>query len=239
MSLSELCTAIGDQNRGANSKAVAELIQHGFLECVSSADRNHAKAREYRVTFISSGDGKVQSPATHEYRDWRPNCKTRKFGGAEIAPGKADLGAEIAPRVKKFGAEIAPVPTENRGFEEDTRGAKTAPLLYNHSPGQFSGSGKSESLPISPVKPRAADPPFVSSIGVDQDELRAWMRDVLMRKGYGAARELARDADVPDVAISRFRSGRNLPERYRVPLQTALGRSLRYDKWVASREAAE
>ena len=227
ISISELCEAVGDQNRGANSKAVVELIELGFLECTCDADRRQSKAREYRVTFIATGEGKNVRPATNEYADWRPaERKLRQFGGARTAPPEAISGAVTAPTRKLPVAVTAPCSTVTRGFEAHGHGAVTAPLLVNQS---APPSGHPSKSVISPPKlPRAN-----SSIDarVDVQELREWTQATIRTLGYGGARKLALDSDVPEPIISRFRSGRGLPDHHRLRLQLACGRALPYIRW--------
>ena len=227
MSLSEICQAVGDQNRGANARAIVELIELGFLECTSEADHPAAKAREYRITFISTGEGKHSRTATHEYDSWRPGpCKKRKFGGAKTAPPIASSGAETAPVVKVTGAVTTPRSTVSGGFEAPAGGAVTAPLLDNQSVGRSSPSQKSEVVQLNPSRARIA-----INARVDLDELRDWMRATIEVIGYGGARRLAQDARITEPVISRFRAGRSLPDLHRRPLQEACGRVLSYKKW--------
>lgn len=227
LSVSELCGLIGDQNRGANSKAIVELIELGFLECTSDADRSQSRAREYRITFVSTGPVKHLRPATHEYEDWRPaERKFRQFGGARTALQNPLSGAVTAPTRKFPGAVTAPCSTESRGFEAHDHGAVTAPPLSYQS---LPPSGHPSKSVISPPKlPRAN-----SSIDarVDVQELREWTQATIRTLGYGGARKLALDSDVPEPIISRFRSGRGLPDHHRLRLQLACGRALPYIRW--------
>ena len=226
----DICEALGDQNKGANGLAVAELIELGFIECMSDANRHQSKSREYRITFVSTGQGKTSSPATNEYLDWRPAAgKTRKFRGTKNAPPTMVSGAINAPPVKFSGAINAPQSTESRGFEHDPCGANNAPHISNQSTGFFASSSRSEISPPITLKPRAAEPACVPV-----DELREWMKAVITSLRYGGQRSLATDADIPEPALSRFKAGKNLPDHYRLPLQHACGRALPYVKWKAA-----
>lgn len=122
-----MCEAVGDQNRGANSRAIAELIDLGFIECTSAADHAYARAREYRITFINTGEGKNRAPATHEYEQWRLAAKTKKFGGAKTAPTNVQTGAETAPLIgnhlstaDKPSPRLANIPAPARAAEPIT-----------------------------------------------------------------------------------------------------------------------
>lgn len=227
----EIGDFIGDQNHGANSKAVAELIELGFLEEMAGANRAQSKAREYRVTFISTGKAREIAPATHEYADWRP-MKKRKFGGARTATQNPVSGAVTATTVKVCGAVTATQVTESRAFEGQSLGAVTALPLDNHSLYQFHEPKNSALAVKSPPDSRTAHS------WLELDRLRTWANAVVEVHGYGGARMLAEAAQVPEVALSRFRNGRNLPDRYRVGLQEACSAVIRFDK-LGFEEAAE
>ena len=66
MRVHDLGAKIGDQNHGANGRAVAELIEKGFLELTAEADRRQGKVREYRLTFVTTGKSREVVDATHE-----------------------------------------------------------------------------------------------------------------------------------------------------------------------------
>lgn len=230
----EICEAVGDQNKGANGLAIAELIELGFLECTSDANHPQSKARTYRITFIPTGQGKTSQPATHEYADWRPPPgQKRKFGGARTAPQNPLSGPVTEPTVKLLGAETAPAFTESRGIEYHGIGAVTAPLIVNQSEGTAGRSAPSEISSHVPslngAKSRRAD-----FAGVDLDELRDWYKATLDHLGYGGQRTIAQDAGVPEPILSKFKAGKGLKDDYRLPLQTACGRVLPYVKWKAA-----
>lgn len=101
LGIHEIGKRLGNKNHGPNAKAVAELIELGFLECVSDADRKHSKVREYRLTFVSTGKAKHVEKATNDYRDWRPAPgKTRKFGGVRTTTQEGVCVVETTPMVK-------------------------------------------------------------------------------------------------------------------------------------------
>lgn len=219
----EIGELIGDQNHGANGKAVAELIELGFLECMSTADRHRSKTREYRITFIPTGEGKNSKPATHEYADWRPGpMQLRKFGAARTATRKRVSAANTATPVKFSVADTASQMTESRGFEAPRCVAVTASLIDNHSQQEITRSQPSEIVGRASAAEKASVP---------VSELRDWAKATVTKLGYGGQRELAQSAGIPEPALSRFRNGRGLPPQYHLPLQTACGRILPYVSW--------
>ncbi len=62
LAIDHLGAALGNQNHRANSRALAELIERGFVECMADANHVKSKAREYRLTFIESGHGENGRP---------------------------------------------------------------------------------------------------------------------------------------------------------------------------------
>lgn len=229
LGIHELGRLLGNQNHGANARSVASNIEKGFLECTSDADRAQSKVRCYRVTFISTGSERTTVPATHEYEDWRPAAHEKpQFGGARKAPPEPVSGAVSTREVKVSGADIAPTDTVIRGVAGHAKGAETAPLIDNHSTGFPNGLQRptclsgGRSLPL--------------DIGVSMDDLRLWSEAVVAQQGHGSARRLAKEANVPEPTLSRFRSGRNLPSHHRLRLQEACGRALPFILWAKSRE---
>lgn len=229
----EISAAIGDQNHKATSRAIAELIEHGFLECTSDANHHKAKTRTYRLTCISTSEGKRTIPATNDYLDWRPSgLQKRKFGGARTAT-QPPLSVAVTTTERKFPVAVtAPSATESRGFEADARVAVTARLLVNHLSG-CSGSPSGPEI-VGPSPARSNGPRPGESSCVDLDELRQWARAAISKIGYGGAKQLAAGANVPEPVLSRFRAGKGLPDHHRIALQHACGRVLAYSDWKAA-----
>lgn len=222
LGIHEIGKRLGNQNHGGNSRAVAELIERGFLECVSDADRKHAKVREYRLTFITSGKARSVEKATNDYRDWRPaGARTRKFGSANTATQEGVCVVNTATMVKNSVAITATDDAASPEFCTPSSGANTALLIDNQYEAPLLGC---ESLPSNPEKLRRAD------LRCELTELRHWAQTIIDRTGYGGARRLAHNAEIPETALSRFRAGRSLPDQYRIPLQEACGRMLPYNE---------
>lgn len=220
MGIHDIGKALGNQNHGANGRAVAELIEKGFLECTSDADRNGSLVREYRITFISTGSQRAVEKATHDYEGWRPPTgKTRKFGGAKTTTQNPDCVAETTTGRKLTVAETTTGPTVSCGFEAPDGVAETALHLDNQSIGS-----------ARPLKIYSQSHPN-STAALEQSELRRWTLAVIAQHGYGGQRKLACDAGVPEPVLSRFKNGGNLPEHYSMSLQTACGRALPFKRW--------
>ncbi|QNE04465.1 hypothetical protein [Croceicoccus marinus] len=215
--------AIGSASHGLTAKAVAELIEKGFLEQTSDENRAMSKARTYRITFVATGKARAIEPATHDYEDWRPMQK-RKFGSGETPSKNPSGGGEMQPTVQDCLGDMQPTMTESRGFEGLSLGGDSPRPLYNHS------SHVSDGLQVSPEPLKLSAESSRADLGVEPVTLRQWVAEVLKRLGYGGARQLAEAAKVPEPALSRFRSGKNLPDHYRIPLQIECSKVIRFDE---------
>ncbi|OYX62753.1 MAG: hypothetical protein B7Y89_07650 [Novosphingobium sp. 32-60-15] len=234
ISVKQIGKALGNQNHAANGQALAELMQFGFIECTSGADHGQAKARTYRITFVSTGEGKRTEFATHEYQAWRPTsgakkqfgrAKTKtpmKFGDAVTATPDMKSVAMTAPHMKFHDAITATLEAEIAGVSTDSSGAIIAPYLINQS------SPVPRLSPVSGISPSQHDDSTMTPIS----ELRDWVRDAIT--AIGAAKILAKDAGIPEATLSRFKTGKTLPAKYRHRLQEACGRALPYSQWLAA-----
>ena len=219
--------AIGSANHGLTSRAVAELIELGFLECTSDANRAVAKARTYRITFISTlratQSGEEIVPATHEYDTWRP-VKKRKFGAVE-SPTTSDENATVSPTMVKkcVGGSTTCFAQKPQKPVTPVVGDSTT-LLSTTSPG-------SKSATVSTLQ--LAAPGTGDSLLADVETLRRWARQAVNAAGYGGNNQLAADAGMSAVELSRFRNGRSLPAKHHAALQAACARILTFDRLSA------
>lgn len=216
LSIDDLGAALGNQNHRANSRALAELIERGFVECMADANHVKSKAREYRLTFIESGHGGKER-ATNEWRDWTPPPRP----SSEPLPHQSGIMEKIGPEAtatrewkpveatatrRKFGVEAtATRATETCGVGGRFRVEATAAHIIS----QYS--------PIEDVDPDAGN-----SLG-SSDELRAALNR-LVEAGEVTATSLALAISMPAGTMSKFRNGRGLPDSYRAPLHLELGR---------------
>lgn len=192
--------------------------------------------------------GSEMEPEETEKRLVSANQLRSEFGPQTVYHGTGS--AEAANWKRK---QLA---TDPRPFIAELRQALTARLKYAE-PGTQSRLAKSVGIPGGtlskflhgaslPEKFAAAlgrelmvatdkrDAPAPATESIDSETLRKWMGAVVRQLGYGAQRKLSADSGVPEPALSRFRSGRNLPEHYRLKLQEACGRALPFSTWEAA-----
>lgn len=209
LSIDNLGAALGNQNHAANSRAIGELMDRGIVECMSDANHVKSKAREYRLTFIASGDAPGQQ-ATNEWRDWTPprppqSGNMEKIGPEATATREWKPVEATATRRKLRVEATATRATETCGVGGRFRVEATAAHICN----QYE--------PADDV-----DPDVGNSLG-SSDELRAALNR-LVGVGEVTATAIALAIDMPAGTMSKFRHGRGLPDAYRAPLHMELGR---------------
>jgi hypothetical protein len=219
--------AIGSENHGLNARAVVELIQKGFLECTSEANRANSKARKYRITFVSSyrqgPKGQEIAPATHEYEDWRP-VKKRKFRGAEITTTDPEKTTFPTTTVKKSVVDITACSAQKPQ-------KPVSPLVGEITAILSTRDTVSDGATVSRL--RLPEPGSAESSLVDPETLRRWARQAVSAAGYGGNNRLAADAGMSAVELSRFRNGKSLPAKHHAALQAACARILTFDRLSA------
>lgn len=201
LSIDNLGAALGNQNHSANSRALVELMDRGFLECMAGANHVKSKAREYRLTFIESGSG-GREKATNEWKLWQAPKKI----GPEATATRGWKPVETTATRRKLGVEVtATRATETCGVGGRFRVEATAAHIisqYQPVPSGVSDGGNT----------------FRSS-----SELRTALNR-LITTGEGTATAIALAINMPAGTMSKFRSGRGLPDAYVGPLHMELGK---------------
>lgn len=201
LSIDNLGAALGNQNHAANSRALVELIDRGFLECMAGANHIKSKAREYRLTFIESGH-RGQDKATNEWKLWQAPEKN----GPEATATREWKPVEATATRRKLGVEAtATRATETCGVGGRFRVEATAAHI------------------ISQYQPSASPVTYHGNSFKSPSELRAALND-LIAAGDITATAVARAIGMPAGTMSKFRNGKGLPVAYRGPLHLELGR---------------
>jgi hypothetical protein len=81
---------IGTSNYRRIGPAIAELMEHGLIDVSAEGVWKQRLAREYRLTFVSTGKPGHYKPATNEYRAWKPKEKSCVAAVSAGAPKPAD-----------------------------------------------------------------------------------------------------------------------------------------------------
>ena len=72
VSFLEIAHDLNRKNQTPFAAAIAKLVEHGLVDISAEGDWSMRKAREYRLTFASTGDFNSNKPATNDYLDWVP-----------------------------------------------------------------------------------------------------------------------------------------------------------------------
>lgn len=91
----EIAARLGTSNFRAIGKAIAELMQHGFLEVSAEGEWAQRKAREYLLTFVSTQKGHLIIPATNDYLHWAP---TQKSGADDVSAEMPKSADDVSAR---------------------------------------------------------------------------------------------------------------------------------------------
>lgn len=115
LSITQICERLSNSNRRAAIRAVGELVEHGLVEITIEGSWARQHARQFRLTFASSLNGKMPVRASNEYLAWRKSgsdgasLRTCKSGNGALPP-VGQLGSASLPRLlqhRRKTAEIA------------------------------------------------------------------------------------------------------------------------------------
>ena len=88
----QLSARLQNSNFGKIGRAIAELVEHGFIDVEVEGHWKARLAREYRLTFVSTGVLHRRVPATNEYLGWtRTN-----FRADVVSSGRVHSAATVA-----------------------------------------------------------------------------------------------------------------------------------------------
>lgn len=135
-------------------KALADLMEHGFLDVSAEGQWKERQAREYRLTFVTTKG----APATNDYLRWTPKEQSGATG-AVAGKGQSATGA-IAAGAKPATGAIARLREHKRktaNTEIPPATGAVALICKPYPPGQLDGprgDNGSCSDPLSTAAPR-------------------------------------------------------------------------------------
>jgi hypothetical protein len=132
-------------SRNTASRAFVELVEHGFL---AEVDKGYFKiktktATTWRLTHLPIAG---RSAPTHDYKNWRPEQKSR-------AQKLTTTGPEFEPVAEKpasTGAKIGPVKTGNGGNLRNASGSNIGPHIDIPWDGNAAGLATERKSPSTP-----------------------------------------------------------------------------------------
>lgn len=213
VSMREIAEATGSTDYSANGKAISWLVEAGFVWIAATYPKGARMAREYGLTWVSSGSEQKPVPARNTYVEME---KIRRLETGTRHP----LSVPVSGTERKLS-----VPVSGTGATETSQSCTPSPVpvsgthIVSHRKGE--GRGRKDA-PQSPPKLQRAD---LSSV-MTADDLRSLTADYLAWAPAGAQSQLAHAAEMPCGTLSKFVNGKaSLPAQYLMPLQLAVGRS--------------
>jgi len=107
----QLSERLRTTNFAAISRAIAELVSHGLIDVAVEGVWKQRMARQYRLTFVSTGSVETFRPATNEYRDWRP---TEKSSDDEASAERVQSADTASARPRKLDDAASARIAQNR-----------------------------------------------------------------------------------------------------------------------------
>lgn len=89
----QIAEALGNSNYRKISRAIAVLMERGLISISEESIWQERRAREYRLTFISTGIPPHSRPATNEYQHW---SKKKAADGVAAEPGESAAALSAA-----------------------------------------------------------------------------------------------------------------------------------------------
>lgn len=227
LSVAEICKALNNSSRSRAAKAIAELMEHGFIDVTHEAMWKERKAREYRITFVTTAYPPFG--ATNDYRNWEPR---KQNSGNGVLPVKAVSGNGVLPDAVSTGNGVLPRllahQRKSANIEETPDGVSgnsVFPLIYNHTPPRKTGDGNKPDSTGNMDGPSQAVPPSKGGDGQGAAVIRDKLKSLLQSSPTGTQSRLAEAARIPGGTLSKFLNDeKGLTTAYRVRLQLEMAK---------------
>lgn len=128
LSYEQIRDATGCCNRDI-AGAMNQLWRHGLIAFKECENWNQHRAREYRLTFVSSVSGSFILPATNDYLTWiEPPIQARKQKklGDTVQPATPSAGDKVQPARQSAGDNAQPAKKAEQ--RKTAKNANDAPL---------------------------------------------------------------------------------------------------------------
>lgn len=138
--------ALGTSDNPSLARAIRELETHGFVEITSGLEFNvRRKAREFRLTYIDTGEPSRLVPATNDYLRWQGEPRKQRRGRAKNSASETHAEKGETAWVSHAGGENAAWETHaseatRPRSQSEPAALETHALIYlNHSGAAESG----------------------------------------------------------------------------------------------------
>jgi hypothetical protein len=135
MSQREMSAAIGSGSFTTVAKITAELMEHGLIDLELEGQTWARKAREFRITWLPTGEPPHQKPGTDDWRAFcgattvkaaKPNSATAA-GAARKFPAAAVVAAREEKRRKTVDPENGPATSVSAHIGKPYQGSEQPP----------------------------------------------------------------------------------------------------------------
>ncbi|MBB3990223.1 helix-turn-helix domain-containing protein [Croceicoccus naphthovorans] len=192
-------------SRNTVRRAIAELIETGFLYCSERGgfSRKTPHAAKYGFTWLAGPTGPNRAPS-HAYEKWKHENSRDQF---LTQPGSiSDIGLETLPLT---GSETKP--------DEMEKPVNSANSYFSDIEPQTVSQGEG-SDGLETEQRKQANPDTRAEL----DALRTSTLNHLKRNEVGEQSRLADGLGIPQGTLSKFINGGNLPSKYRELLSDAV-----------------
>lgn len=121
LSQREIAERLTTTNYRKISAAVAELMEHGFIDIAVEGTWIDRQARLFRLTFITTGDRNHLRPASNDYRGWMPR---EKLAGDDVSAETTRPGDDVSAEPKKPADDVS---AKIAAFRRKTANSQNAP----------------------------------------------------------------------------------------------------------------
>lgn len=120
----QLSERLNTSNFKRIGRAIAELMEHGFVDVAVEGQWKERQARQYRLTFVNTGKPGSFRPATNDYRDW----KTPRRGKSGVEPVSAEGIKSAEPVSAEAPIAAEPVSAGRNGKLPDSPSHPAEPV---------------------------------------------------------------------------------------------------------------
>lgn len=207
-------TALGERTCW---RCLIELQEKGFIVCTQKGGFNRKVLHSslWRYTWAPWPGGRPAAP-TRDFEAWR--CV--EIHGCKICNRTVVVSDEPSGNMIPPVAEFTTDEMETSDVSVRFHHANNATLILHQ--------GDSAAVPETERRKQAnssSGPISAFSLGDPLADLRVLTRQRIEGATAGEQSRLAMAIGCPPGTLSKFLSGRNLPDQYRMPLQLAVGRS--------------
>lgn len=162
LSQRQLAERLNTTNFRAIGRAVAELMEHGLIDVAAEGQWKQRMAREYRLTFVTTGDNYNLRAATNDYRDWTPRKSSDDDVSARGRVSADDVSAGAGKAADDVSAKIAAHQRKTANFQNGAADDVSSLIVKPYPSGAASDADGFQTAETPPENPLNARGPSVA-----------------------------------------------------------------------------